>query len=387
VLPFTNMSTDPEQEYFSDGITEDITTDLSKISSLFVIARNSAFTYKGKAVKVQDVSREMGVRYVLEGSVRKADDQVRITTQLIDATTGGHLWSERYDRPLKDIFALQDDITQQIITALRVVVQEAERVRVRRTPTENLTAYDYVLQGWEYYHHITKEANLQARQMFERAIELDPQYAVAYAGLGWTHQMDWVWQWSRDSQAPERAFELAQKAITFDDSVPVAHQLLGQVYLLQKKHYEQALTEGERAVALDPNSADGYARLGLIMVSIGEHEKAVGLVEKAMRLNPRYPTWYLLWLGGAYNGLDRFEEAIATLKKAVIREPNFLGPHLFLTIAYSRSNREAEAREEVAEILRLNPQYSLEGVRQRLAYKDLMTTERIIAALRKAGLK
>jgi adenylate cyclase len=177
VLPFVNMSEDPKQEYFSDGITEDLTADLSKISSLFVIARNSAFTYKGKPVKVQDVSKELGVRYVLEGSVRKAGDQVRVTAQLVDAITGGHLWSERYNRELKDIFALQDEITQQIVAALRVEVREAERERVKRIPTENLTAYDYVLRGWEYYRLITKETTVQARQMFEKAIALDPNYA------------------------------------------------------------------------------------------------------------------------------------------------------------------------------------------------------------------
>jgi adenylate cyclase len=191
VLPFTNLSGDASQDYFSDGMTEDLTTDLSKISGLFVISRNSAFTYKGKAVKVQDVSREMGVRYVLEGSVRKVGDQLRITAQLIDGTTGGHVWSERYDRLLRDIFALQDEITQRIVTVLRVEMQEAELERVRRVPTENLNAYDSLLRGWDYYHRTTKEANAQARQMFEKAIELDSTYAVAYASLGWAHQMDW----------------------------------------------------------------------------------------------------------------------------------------------------------------------------------------------------
>jgi TolB-like protein/class 3 adenylate cyclase len=179
VLPFTNMSNDPSQDYFSDGITEDITTDLSKLSSLFVISRNSAFTYKGKAVKVQDVSREMGVRYVLEGSVRRSDNQVRITAQLIDATQGQHLWSERYDRPLQDIFAVQGEIRQQIVLALKVKLTPEEQERFKSAPTNNLEAYDYFLRGLEYTSHFTKEANVQARQMFEKAIALDPQYAAA----------------------------------------------------------------------------------------------------------------------------------------------------------------------------------------------------------------
>jgi adenylate cyclase len=387
VLPFTNMNNDPSQDYFSDGITEDITTDLSKISSLFVISRNSAFTYKGKAVKAQEVSTQLGVRYVLEGSVRRSDNQVRITAQLIDATTGGHLWSERYDRPLKEIFALQDDITQQIITALRVAVHEAEQERVKRTPTENLTAYDYVLQGWEYYHHITKDTNVQARQMFEKAAELDPHYAEAYAGVGWTYHMDWIWQWSQDSQTPAHAFELAQKAVALDNSSPLVRQLLSQLYLLYKKQHSQAVTEGERAIVLDPNNADGYARLALVLVSVDQPERAIELIEKAMRLNPHYPPWYLLWLGAAYNAVGRYEEAIKTLKEAHVRDPKFLGPYLFLAVAYVRLGREEEARGEVAEILRLNPHFSVEGVKQRLSSQDHAKNERLIDDLRKAGLK
>src|SRR3989442_3677573 len=230
VLPFTNMSNDPEQEYFSDGITEDITGDLSKISSLFVIARNSAFTYKGRAVKVQDVSREMGVRYDLEGSVRKADNQVRITAQLIDATTGEHLWAERYDRPLKEIFALQDEIVQKIVTTLKLQLTLWEQGVLVRKTTDNLEAYDSYLRGLESLIRAgletKKEANGQARQMFERALELDPRYAGAYAGLGWTYFEDWFFQWNLNrAQTLERALELLQRAITLDDSLPIPHYI------------------------------------------------------------------------------------------------------------------------------------------------------------------
>jgi adenylate cyclase len=227
VLPFVNMSEDPKQDYFSDGITEDLTADLSKLSGFFVIARNSAFTYKGKAVKVQDVSREMGVRYVLEGSVRKAGEQVRVTAQLIDGTTGGHVWSTRYDRPLTDIFAVQDEIVQQLVATLRVEMQEAERERVRRIPTENLTAYDALLRGMEDWLRSTKEANAHARQMFEKAVELDPMYAAAYAGLGATYINDFVFQWNPDPQNLERGFVLAQQALALDTSLPAAHGLYG----------------------------------------------------------------------------------------------------------------------------------------------------------------
>src|SRR5262249_48467448 len=240
VLPFVNMSEDPKQDYFSDGLTEDLTTDLSKISSLFVIARNSAFTYKGKAVDMGEVSRKLGVRYVLEGSVRKADDQVRITAQLVDATTDSHLWAERYDRPLKDIFALQDEIRQKIVLAVKVKLTPEEQERLKRSPTDNLEAYNYFLRGREYFYRFTKEAHAQARQMFEKAIELDPKYAAAYSGLGWIYLWEWAVQWSQDPQSLERAFELAQKAVALDDSVPGAHVVLGRVYQRKKQH-EQAI--------------------------------------------------------------------------------------------------------------------------------------------------
>jgi adenylate cyclase len=333
VLPFVNISNDSEQEYFSDGITEDLTSDLSKISSLFVIARNSAFTYKGKAVKVQEVSREMGVRYVLEGSVRKAENQVRITAQLIDATTGGHLWSERYDRPLKDIFALQDEIVQKIVTTLKLQLTLQEQGWIVRKHTDNVEAYDSYLRGIEPFFRFTQETNAQARQMWDRAVALDPQYAEAYARLGFTYYREWFLRWSVDPQNLERAFALEQKAVALDDSVPIAHSILSWVYA-QKRQYDQALAEGERAIALDPNNADSYQFQAEVLNFAGRPEEGLRMAEQSMRLNPRYPPWYLFRLGWAYNLTGRYAEAIATLREFLSRSPSHPPGHLILAGGY-----------------------------------------------------
>lgn len=274
VLPFTNMSGDPGQEYFSDGITEDITTDLSKVSSLFVIARNSAFSYKGKSPKVQEVSREMGVRYVLEGSVRKSDNQIRITAQLIDATTGGHLWSERYDRFLQDIFALQDEIRQKIVFALKVKLTPEEQERFKSFPTGNLDAYDYLLRGRESFFRLTKEANAQAQQMYDKAIELDPQYAAAYAALGSSHFLDWAFQWSQNPpQTLEHAFTLAQKAVALDDSLPYAHSELGRE--------DEARAEAAEARRISPQNSLEHFRQMLSYTDQGESERFLAALRKA----------------------------------------------------------------------------------------------------------
>jgi adenylate cyclase len=391
VLPFTNMSNDPSQDYFSDGITEDITTDLSRLSSLFVISRNTAFFYKGKAVKLSDLSKELGVQYVLEGSVRRADGQVRITTQLIDATQDRHVWSERYDRPLKDIFAVQDEIRQKIVFALKVKLTPEEQERFWRAPTNNLEAYDFLLRGGESVlralYERKKDANTQARQMFEKAIELDPQYAGAYAGLGQTYWLDWFYQWSRDrAQSLERAFELGQKAIALDDSLSFPRRLLSQVYLWKKQH-DQAIAEAERAIALDPNNADGYVNLGSILVNARQPEEGIKLSEKAMRLNPRYPPLYLVNLGAAYREAGQCEEALVPLKEVLILNPNFGPAHLNLAVCYAELDRLEEARAEIAEVLRVNPYASLEVFKQIAPYQSPADLERFLAALRKAGLK
>ncbi len=386
VIPFVNMSKDPDQEYFSDGLTEVLTGNLSKISSLFVIARNSAFTYKGKAVKVQDVGREMGVQYVLEGSVQKADQRVRITVQLIEAATGYHLWSEQYDRPLADIFALQDEVVHKIVTTLKLQLTLREQGYLVHKTTDNLEAYDCFLRGTEDYWRFTKEAFAQARQMYEKAIELDPQYAAAYASLGATHALDWVWQWSQDPQSLERAFALTQKAIALDDSLSMAHSVLGFVYAAKKQH-ERAIAEGERAITLAPNDAEGYAQLGIILNFAGRPKETIRLVEKAIRLNPRYPAQYLGILGQSYTLTRQYEEAISLLKRSITRNPNLLASYFFLAVSYSESSREEEARSAAAEILRISPNFSLEGYQQRVHYKDPAVLERFVTALRKAGLK
>jgi adenylate cyclase len=385
VLPFDNMSDDPSQDYFSDGITEDITTDLSKVASLFVISRNSAFTYKGKAVKVQDVSREMGVRYVLEGSVRRSDNQLRITAQLIDATQGQHLWSERYDRPLQDIFAVQDDIRQQIVFALKVKLTPEEQARFKNAPTNNLEAYNYYLCGWQLFLRTTRETNSQARQMFEKALELDPQYGGAYRGLGGTYWIEWLSQWSADPQNLARAEEMLQRAIVLDESLAGAHAGLGFLKLFQKQ-YEQATAEIERALALNPNFAIGYSNLAYVLMVVGRTEEAVEAAKKAVRLDPRQGQ-PLEALGEAYYYAEQYEEAIPVLKQVLTYTPNAWLVYWGLAVSYSELGREEEARAAGAEMLRLVPHFSIEKWKSMAPNKDPAVTERFAAAARKAGLK
>jgi len=390
VLPFTNMSEDPKQEYFSGGITEDITTGLAKISSLFVIARNSAFTYKGKAVKVQDVSKEMGVQYILEGGVRRTDEQIRVTAQLIDGLTGSHLWAERFDRPLKDIFAVQDEIVQKIVTTLKLQLTLMEQGFLVRKRTENLEAYDFYLRGVESYFRgwseTKKETNMQARQLFERATELDPTYAEAYVYLGATYWLEWFFRWNFVPQVLDRAVELEQKALTLDEFLPGPHVVLGFIYLWKKQH-DQALAEARQALALDPNNAETLTNLGQILAQSGQPQEGIGMVEKAMRLNPRYPPLYLLQLSLAYRMAGRYEEALAPGEKFLALAPNSAPAHFNLAVIYSELGREEEARAMVADWQRLAPNASVEFLRQLLPFKNPADVERHLDALRKAGLK
>jgi adenylate cyclase len=293
VLPFVNMSEDHKQEYFSDGLTEEIITALSKVPKLFVIARNSTFAYKGKYAKVQQVAEELGVRYVLEGSVRKSEDKVRVTAQLIDAVKGHHLWAEKYDRDLKDIFALQDEITKQILTAIELKLTEGEHARLWIKKPKSLEAYLKYLQAREYSLRYNKDDNILARQLGEEAIVLDPEYAAAYRVVAGTHLYDARFGWSDSpARSMERVIELVQKALSIDDSLPAAHCLLGAVYLM-KRDFEKALAEAELEIALKPNSPGVFVGLGAILACVGRTEEAVQWVEKAIRLNPLPPPNYL----------------------------------------------------------------------------------------------
>lgn len=384
VLPFTNLSGDPEQEYFSDGITEDLLTDLSKLSGLFVISRNSVFLYKGKAVKPEQVGKELGARYVLEGSVRKAANRVRVTAQLIDTATGYHLWAERYDRELEDIFAVQDEVTQEIVAALQVKLTAGERNRLGRSSTTNLEAYEYFLRGLETFARRTPEANALARQMFERAIELDPHFAAAYARLGRVYMIERAFQWSDDPQLPERAAVLAHQAIAFDETLPGAHQTLAYVHLL-KRQFDQAIAEARRAVALDPNDADACITLGEVLSCAGEPQEAVGLVEKALQLDPYYPPSYLFALGQAYYLLGRHEEAIIAHKRLLTRNPDHARAYFFLALLYYEVGRIDDAREALAACQRISPTYSFRQMKSIIPYKDQTLVDRWMVVLRELG--
>lgn len=385
VLPFNNLSQDPAQEYFSDGVTEAVITGLSKISGLFVIARNSVFTYKGKPVNVRDVGRELGVRYVLEGGVQRADSRVRITAQLVDAKSGYHIWAERYDREVRDIFAVQDEVTQQIVRALSVKVTEAERIRFGRAPTGVLEAYDLVLRGDVERKRTTRESNAEARRLFTLALELDPRYAVAYAGLGWVVLQRWQFLWSADRQTLEQARELAERAIALDNTLGDAHRLLAQTSLWQKEH-DRAIAEAQRGVALDPNDADGYETLAEILGWSGRADESIRVIRQAMRLNPHYPFFYLWTLGHAYFLTERRQEALAAFAKIVQQNPNFVPAYAYRAIALSELGRTKEAREAWEEANRISPGASLSNIRERLPYKRSADLDRVLAGAHRVSM-
>jgi adenylate cyclase len=350
---------------------------------MFVIARNSTFTYKGKPVKVQQVSRELGVRYVLEGSVQKADDRLRITAQLVDATTGNHIWSERYDRKLEDLFALQDDITKKIITALQVKLTEGEQARTFARGTDNLDAYLKCLQAYWYVHRINPESNALAKQLAEEATALDPEYAVAYKELGRAHMGDF---WLGTSKSPKesigKAIGLMKKAIALDDTYAEAHALLGYLYSITKR-YDMGIAEAEKAVALNPNSADAHMRLGKTLSFAGRWEESIPQYKKALRLNPIPPNLYLYSLGISYAMTDQYDEAITWCEKAVHQEPDSLWARIMMTVVYSMSGRDDDARVQAAEVLRIQPKYTVKkGI-----YKRKEDTDRFVTAINRAGLK
>jgi len=387
VLPFNNLSGDPKEDYLADGVSEEIITALSKVPGMDVIARNSAFTYKGQAVKVQQVAEDLGVRYVLEGSIQKAGGRVRINAQLVDAASGRHLWAERYDRELRDLFALQDDITFQIIRALQVKLTEGEQARLLGKGARSFDAYAKVLQAREEFYRMNREGNARSRQLAEEAIALEPGYAGALAMLALNHMMD---LWFGFSQDPRESLALASRAahqaLSLDENDLTARVVLCYLYVMERRH-DEAVAAGENAVALSPSGAGAHAALGSALYFAGRPKEALASIKRAISLNPFPPAVYLRQLGLYYSAEGRFEEAVPELKKTLDLSPNDLFAHLALARACVRLGRLEEARAEAAEIMRIYPKFSLEYYARTNPLKDEAELERQIGDLREAGLK
>jgi len=387
VLAFNNMSGDPEQEYFSDGICEDIITDLSKLSELHVIARNSSFTYKGKPVDVKQVGRELGVRYVLEGSVRKAGNRVRVTGQLIDAASGAHIWADRFDRDLTDIFAVQDELTQEIISALKIRLSAPEKTRIAGGGTRNVDAHDFFLRGRELVigNKRDREMFAQANVYLRRAIALDPNYAGPYAALGWAYIMDYQNRWSDSPQtALDEAERLIDEAIAKDDNDPFVHYV-ASILGLWRKDYQRWGHEADRALSLNPNYGNALLARGLVHVYSGEPLKGISYIERAMRLDPAQQQ-YRHFLGTAYLLAGNFETAAAILKERVAITPTTDLSRALLASALGHLGRAEEARQVWRELKEINPRYSHSDHFGRLPFKEPAEADKFTEGLRKAGL-
>jgi adenylate cyclase len=386
VLAFDNLTGDPDQEYFSDGITEDIITALSKTPKVFVIARNSSFTYKGKPIKIQQIGRDLGVRYVLEGSVSKDGNKVRITAQLIDAKTGHHLWAEKYDRELEDVFALQDEVTISIIGALEVKLTEGEQARIRAKGTENLAAYLDVLEARELARHHNIEHNRKARALLEKAIALDPNYAPAYRWLSSVNSMDVILGASKSPKdSLKSAVELAEKALSIDRFLGDAHGIIGWIYVLTRQ-YDKGISELKTALELDPNGADIYGYLATVYLYSDELDEAILMGNKAIRLNPIVPGWYLNILAAIYRSKGSYKEALIWSEKAVKQEPENIIANVNLCSVYYLAGLEEDAHLQAKEVLKLNPKFSLKKLENALPYKNAEVKRQYIDALRNAGL-
>ncbi len=384
VLPFVNLNNDPADEYFSDGITNDIITDLSRFHDLFVIASNSVFTYKGKAVKVEEVSRELGVRYVLEGSVQKLGERVRINAQLIDGKNGQHLWAERYDDAVADIFELQDKITRNIVRTLAVRLTEIEQKRVFAKPTDDLKAYDLALRGKALLRRQGRAETFEARKLFRQAIELDPSYVAAHAGIGWTYVYSVLYGWTGTPQkAMVEAHKRALSAISLDGSNIEGHLLLTHIFTTRRQ-FDLALVEAERVIALNPNDARGYAEQGTALVWSSRAEGAILALETALRFNPNMDPTTIWHLGLAYYLTERYPEAVALLERNLLRRSDQVWDYLLLAATYAQMNRPEEATRAAEMVRRVDPFFQMTN--DLIPLRDSADAERIADGLRKAGL-
>jgi len=385
VLPFENMTGDPKQEYFADGFTEQIITSLSKIPALFIISRTSSFSYKDKPVKVQQVSEELGVRYVLEGSVQKSSGRIRINVQLIDAISGRHVWAQSYDRDLKDIFGLQDEVILKIASAMSVNLTAGEQARGWAQGTKSLEAYLKLMQGREYLLKQNRESVALARRMAEETIALDPKYAEAYLLLGSTHMNDVYLGTSRPKESIAKAIELTQKALAMNGSLAEARSRLGVLYSWSGR-YDEGIAEAERGVELDPNSGRANFNLALVLRYAGRSKEAIPVIQRALRLEPMAPDIYVQNLALVYFQTGDCKEAVATCEKGLKRQPDNLSARVIMATVYGACGREAEARKEASEVLRINPKFTVESFARILPYRNPSDRERTAQGLRKAGL-
>jgi adenylate cyclase len=386
VLPFENMSGDPSQEYFSDGLTDQIINGLCKVANLFVIARNSSFAYKGKSISIKQIANELGVQYILEGSVQKAGDRVRITAQLIDAKTDYHKWSESYDRELTDIFDLQDEITMNILWAMNANVTHGEQAQIWSQGMKvGLKAYDAFMRGLEQFYRFNKEDNDQAKTNYQRSLDIEPS-AIVYAMLGFAHLVDLMYGWC-DSQMEsfDKANKCAEAAHEMNEDVDILHMLLGYIYLYKGMH-DKAVSEGKRAIQLSPNGAEAHVHLAAISNYAGNSNEAIRLIKKAFRLNPTPTSYYYNHLGTAYRSLQKYEDAITACESMIHMNPNSLPPYINLASCHSLLNQLDKARQAVTDILRIDPQYSIGQFALTMPFKDKEELELYLEALRKAGL-
>jgi adenylate cyclase len=385
VLPFNNMSGDPEQEYFADGITEDIITDISKVSGLFVIARNSSFTFKNQSVDIKDVGRKLGVRHVLEGSVRKAGMRVRINVQLIDAESGGHVWADRYDRDVEDIFLVQDEVTRKIVQMLEVTLTGSERARSQGRGKVNAEAYDYLIRARSCLLNFNAAALIEARAMLERALAIDPALAQAYAYLAIACCTEYVNAWNgRTAGDLEQALAFARKACEVNPHEPMSHQSMA-ASLMWLRRLDEAESEARRAIELDPNSSVSHGAVGNVLHFTGRHQQALESFARALRLDPQFNVW-IHAMGRVEFVLGRYNEAEATFKRRLIHMPTSDVTRAYLASLYGHTDRHDEAHRVWAELMAINPQYTIEHTLRVLPYWDAAPLEQFVEGLRKSGL-
>ncbi|HLH89064.1 MAG TPA: winged helix-turn-helix domain-containing tetratricopeptide repeat protein [Xanthobacteraceae bacterium] len=387
VLPFVNMSGDPEQEYFSDGISEDIITALSRLRWFFVIARNSSFVYKGKSANLKQIAAELGVGYVVEGSVRRAGERLRITAQLNDALTGGHIWAERYDRDLADVFAVQDEITTAIVAAIEPQIYAAENFRAQRKSPDSMVAWDLVMRALSHFWRVTRQDNVVAQALLEKATALDPHYGQAHGLLATTHTFSAHMGWADMAVAGPTAERAAHAAALADDDDPWAHHALGYVHLYARR-FEDSLQEFEQALRLNPNFSLAQGYYGLTLAYCSRPEEAIVAARRALRLSPRDP------YAAVYDGIAgyaqyvgrNYADAIRLARDGIRRRGDFVGAHRVLTAALGMAGQRELAAAALVELRRAQPNISLAWIARQMPIRDAAEMEHYLEGFRRAGL-